>query len=198
ALAEGVREHIATVRRRLGGASVVVQIDEPALPAVLAAAIPTASGFSRHRSVSPADATQAIDWLVTAIHDSDATSVVHCCAPDVPFGLLRETSVQAVSFDLSLLGRNQYDDLAAWVDAGRELWPGVIPAVEVDGQPPNEADLTRRLLTWWSTLGYSDPETLPSVTVTPTCGLAAASPDWARQALSLAERVARNLTSEGS
>ena len=33
-------------------AEIIVQIDEPALPAVLTGAIPTASGFSRHRSVS--------------------------------------------------------------------------------------------------------------------------------------------------
>ncbi|HET8603347.1 MAG TPA: methionine synthase, partial [Marmoricola sp.] len=36
ALAEGLRAHVADVRRRLPGADVVVQVDEPALPDVLA------------------------------------------------------------------------------------------------------------------------------------------------------------------
>ena len=41
ALAEGLRDHVADVRRRLPGAStLLVQVDEPALPAVLAGADP--------------------------------------------------------------------------------------------------------------------------------------------------------------
>jgi hypothetical protein len=195
ALAEGVRDHVADVRRRVGG-SITVQFDEPLLPAVLSAAVPTASGFSRHRAVTAADAAQTLDWLDEAVVSSGATSLVHCCAADVPFAMLRETSVQTVSFDVSLVTRPQYDEVAGWVDAGRTLWPGVVPAVEPTGTPPGEVDLTNRLLGLWSALGFTDAESLPAMIVTPTCGLAGASPDWARKALSLAERVARNL-SEG-
>ena len=36
ALAEGLREHVADVQRRVPGAELVVQVDEPALPFVLA------------------------------------------------------------------------------------------------------------------------------------------------------------------
>jgi methionine synthase II (cobalamin-independent) len=197
ALAEGVRQHVADVRRRLGGdASVVVQLDEPALPTVLAGGVPTASGFSRHRSVTAADAAQTLDWLDEAVVSSGATSLVHCCAPDVPVAMLRETSIPALSFDLSLVTRPQYEDLAEWVDAGRALWPGVVPAVDPAGTPPGEVDLTNRVLGWWSALGFSEADTVPATVVTPACGLAGASPGWARTALSLAERVARNL-SEG-
>jgi methionine synthase II (cobalamin-independent) len=194
ALAEAVRSHVADVRRRLDGASVVVQLDEPALPAVLGGAIPTASGFSRHRSVTAADAAQALDWLDEAAVSAGATSVLHCCAADVPFAMLRETSLPAVSFDLALVTRPQYDDLAEWVDAGRTLWPGVVPAVDPDGAPPGDDDLTHRLLGWWSALGFSEAESVPATTITPACGLAGASPHWARRALALAEHVARNLS----
>jgi methionine synthase II (cobalamin-independent) len=196
ALAEGVRQHVADVRRRLAGASVVVQLDEPALPAVLAGAVPTASGFSRHRSVTAPDAAQALDWLDEAVVSAGATSLVHCCAGDVPLVMLRETAIPALSFDLTLVTRPQYEDLAEWVDAGRALWPGVVPAVDPAGTPPGEVELTNRVLGWWSALGFSEPETVPDTVVTPVCGLAGASPAWARTALSLAERVARNL-SEG-
>ncbi len=198
ALAEGVREHVSSVRRRLGGASVVVQLDEPGLPAVLAGGVATASGFHRHRSVSSADAAQAVDWQVEAIVSSGATSVVHCCSSDVPFAMLNETDVHAVSFDLSLVTRPQYDDLAGWAETGRELWPGVVPATDPDGEPPEAADVTRRVLSWWSALGFSEPGATPATTVTPACGLAGASPAWARQALALSEQVARNLSSERS
>src|SRR5690242_7790147 len=45
ALAEGVATHLADVRRRVAAARVVVQVDEPGVAAVLAGAVPTASGF---------------------------------------------------------------------------------------------------------------------------------------------------------
>ena len=55
ALAEGVRAHVRDVRRRLPGAErLVVQVDEPALAAVLGGQVPTASGFGRHRTRAPA------------------------------------------------------------------------------------------------------------------------------------------------
>ena len=44
ALAEAVAEHVAMVGRRIPGAQVVVQVDEPALPIVLAGHIRTPSG----------------------------------------------------------------------------------------------------------------------------------------------------------
>lgn len=197
ALAEGVRDHVADVRRRLSGTTVVVQVDEPALPSILAGGVPTASGFHRHRCVSTADAAQAIEWLLEAVASTDTTTVLHCCASDVPFAVLRETSVAAVSFDVALLTRAEYDDVAMWVDAGRTLWPGVVPAVE-PAEPSSEVDLTKRLLTWWSALGFSDPDSLPAMTVTPTCGLAGASPAWARHALALSQQVAANLTVESA
>ena len=197
ALAEGVRDHVADVRRRLSGSTVVVQVDEPSLPSILAGGVPTASGFHRHRSVSTADAAQAIEWLIEAVASPDTTTVVHCCAADVPFAVLRETSVSGASFDVSLLTRAEYDDVAMWVDGGRSLWPGVVPAAEPT-EPPSEVDLTKRLLTWWSALGFSDPASVPAMTVTPACGLAGASPAWARRALSLTQQVATNLTVESA
>ena len=45
----------------------VVQVDEPALTAVLAGAVPTASGFGRHRTVHPPEASQALGWVLDAI-----------------------------------------------------------------------------------------------------------------------------------
>ena len=50
-LAEGVREHVAEIARRVPGAQVVLQIDEPSLPTVLAGGVPTISGWGRLRSV---------------------------------------------------------------------------------------------------------------------------------------------------
>src|ERR1700760_856761 len=46
-LAEGVAAHVAEVAKRVPGARLVVQLDEPALSAVAGGEVPTASGLSR-------------------------------------------------------------------------------------------------------------------------------------------------------
>jgi methionine synthase II (cobalamin-independent) len=195
ALAEAVSTHIADVRRRLGPARIVVQIDEPVLPAVTAGAITTASGFHRHRAVQAPEAAQAIDWLAAAAKAADAEVVLHCCGAGIPWGVLNETRLDAVSVDLDQLDAPDLDALGDWVDAGRQAWPGVVPTLEPDRWPTG-ADLTRQVLSWWTDLGHRDPEQLPPTTVTPACGLAGASPRWARTALELAAQVARNLSVE--
>lgn len=195
ALAEGVGRQVADVRRRVSPATVVLQIDEPSLPAVLDGRISTASGFSRHRAVEPAEAAAAIDWIVESAGD-DVSTVLHCCASRPPVALLAKTSVDALSFDLRMVESAAYDDLGEWLDSGRTLWPGMVPATDPGDPPPTAVDLTDRLLRWWSDIGYTDLDTLPATTVTPTCGLAGASPAWARSALDLAREIARNLSAE--
>jgi methionine synthase II (cobalamin-independent) len=196
ALAQGVSEHCADVRRRLEPGKLIIQIDEPALPAVLAGAVPTASGFSRHRSITPADAAQALTWVAEVVLEAGATPVMHCCAPNLPFDVLRSTPVSAVSFDLGLLDAQQYDDIGGWLDLGRQVWLGVVPTMEPAGPPPSDSDLTNRVLTWWRDLGFTDLDALPETTLTPTCGLAGATPAWAREALALCQRATRNLSVE--
>ncbi|MEJ7744865.1 MAG: methionine synthase [Nocardioidaceae bacterium] len=195
ALVEGLRVAIADMRRRVDGAHVVVQLDEPALPAVLAGVVPTASGFHRHRSVQAADAALALTWMSDAVTESGAEPVLHCCAPGVPWALLRQTPIEAVSFDLDLVTPEEYDDVAAWVEAGRSVWLGAVPSVE-PARYPSDADVTRRVLSWWNDLGFTDVERLPETVVTPTCGLAGASPAWARRALGVTQRVAENLSEQ--
>lgn len=196
ALSEGLRDHCDDVRRRLGVTELVVQIDEPALPAVLAGSIPTASGFHRHRSVKPADAAQALTWVADAASESGASVVLHCCAAEMPFGVLRSTPITGLSFDMSLLVARQYDEVGGWLDLGRSLWLGAVPATDPAGTAPTGSELTASVLSWWRDLGYTDIDGLPPVVVTPTCGLAGASPTWARAALALSREVARNLSVE--
>ena len=50
-LAEGAAAHVAEVAKRVPGAHLVVQLDEPALAAVAGGEVPTASGLSRLRPV---------------------------------------------------------------------------------------------------------------------------------------------------
>ena len=59
---------------------------------------------------------------------------------------------------------------------------------------PSDTDLTARVERWLEMLGL-DPEVVgDQLGVSPSCGLAGASPGWARDALRLAAATARNLT----
>jgi len=51
ALAEGIGTVLTDLTRRLPGVDLVLQVDEPGLPAVVAGAVPTPGGFFRHRAV---------------------------------------------------------------------------------------------------------------------------------------------------
>jgi len=97
ALAEGVSGHLADVRRRVDSEHVVVQVDEPSLPAVLAGRVPTQSGLGTLRAVEPAVVRDSLASLVSAL---DAPVVVHCCAADVPARLLREAGVAAIDVEI--------------------------------------------------------------------------------------------------
>ena len=65
-LAEGLAAHIAEVRERVPGARIVVQLDEPGLPAVIAGNVPTASGLNRVRVPEPADTEASLGSIVSA------------------------------------------------------------------------------------------------------------------------------------
>lgn len=120
-LAVGLAEHVTAVRRAVPGASVVVQLDEPALPAVAAGRVPTASGFSALR-VPETSELQAI--LAAVLTDVPAPGV-HCCASDVPIGLLRSAGARWVSLDITLLGRSGEDAVGEAMEAGTGLVLGL-------------------------------------------------------------------------
>jgi uncharacterized membrane protein YgcG len=121
-LAEGIRVHIADVAARLPHARVLLQIDEPSLPAVLAGHVPTESGFSVLRAVEAGIATTG---LATVIDASGVPVVVHCCAPDAPIGLFRDAGAIALALDLDLV--KNLDPLGEALDAGIGLFAGVVP-----------------------------------------------------------------------
>lgn len=98
-LAEGLRLHLEEVRRRLPGAQVVLQLDEPSLVAVLRGQVRSASGYRTHRAVDRQVVEDTLRDVVGV--NGGGPVVVHSCAPDVPFALLRRAGAAAVSFDFS-------------------------------------------------------------------------------------------------
>lgn len=177
-LAEGVRLHVADVRRRVPGARVVLQVDEPSLPAVLTGRVPTASGFGTLRAVEEPVVRERLAAVLAA---ADAPTVVHCCAPRPPLDLMRTAGALGLSFDLALLGTAADEQLGTAVEAGTVLWPGVIPGVDTDLGDLKETAATVR--GFWRRLGFPAGTLVAGVVVTPACGLAGASPAYARAAL---------------
>ena len=197
-LAEGAAAHVAEVAKRVPGARLVVQFDEPALPAVAGGEVPTASGLSRLRAVEAETLRERLAQVITATH---GYTVVHSCAQAVPFGIIRAAGAGALSFDLSQLRRGEEDGVAEAAEAGMGLLTGVIPAVPAPdagtarptqgptgtvapGDGSAEArQAAERVIRLWHRLGLP-LETCPDqAVITPACGLAGASPDQARAAL---------------
>lgn len=189
-LADGLRAHLADVAQRVPGAELVLQLDEPSLPTVLAGRVPTASGYGIVRAVEASTARQGLTDVLAAA--AAGRRVVHCCAPDVPIGLLREAGADAVSVDLSLVGRADYDALGESVDAGVSLWLGVLdPTVE-----PDRATARERLDRLWGELGFARDQLAVAVVPTPTCGLAGAPPALVRRLLESLRDLGRGLADE--
>jgi methionine synthase II (cobalamin-independent) len=177
-LAEGAAAHVAGVAGRLPRARLVVQFDEPALPAVVAGAVPTASGRSRIRAVEEEVLRDRLHQVLTAV---GRYTVVHCCSRDYPFGIIEGAGADALSFDLGQLRRADFDPLAAVAEAGLGLLAGL-----------TESDASS-IAEMWRMMGLPPARCAEQVVVTPACGLAGASPDRARDALRRCREAARIL-----
>jgi len=193
ALAEGVREHVRDLRRRLPDADrLIVQIDEPGLASVLAGRVPTASGYGRHRSVDAPEASEALEWVFAAVADEGAEPWVHSCAPDTPLGLLRGAGAKGLAVDLGVLGAADHDALAEALEAGETVALGVVPSLEPD-DAVTDKHVVERVLRWLDMVGLDPDEVGDRLLVTPTCGLAGATWTWARRALALARGSATSV-----
>jgi methionine synthase II (cobalamin-independent) len=191
-LAEGLRGHVAGVRRRLPRANVLLQLDEPSLPAVLAGHVATESGLSAYRPVEPNTATGILGTVVGAV---GVPVVVHCCAPDVPLELIRSSGAAAVALDLDLV--EKLDPLGELIDAGLGLFAGAAPALPpADGGAPSSARVAERVRQVWDRLGFPRSRLAEQVVVTPACGLAGATEEYVRQVFAACRDAARRLTED--
>ena len=200
-LAEGLAAHVNAVRRRLPGATILLQLDEPALPGVLAGSLPTASGLYR---VSPVEESTVADGLSTVLDAAGAPAVVHCCAPEIPFNSLTNSTAAAVSFDLSLLRRADEDAFGEAVESGMGMFIGAVPALPrpaaaaTSSRPPVAPtpdrlarDAAAAVIDLWLRIGFPAGRLTEQVVITPACGLAGAPPSYARAALERCQAAAR-------
>lgn len=191
-LAEGLRNHVAAAQARMPKAALSVQIDEPSLPAALAGRVNTESGLDFYRRVPVEVARERLRELTEQV---GVPVVVHCCAPDVPVRLLEEAGARALSVDLTLLDLDdvpKVDALGEYLDGGGRLIAGVVPPLG-QRRPGVGKEAADRVLTLWHRLGFALEQLPRQVSVATTCGMAGASPDYARFAMEASREAAERL-----
>ncbi len=187
-LAEGLAAHVAEVSRRVPGARLLLQLDEPALPAVLAGRVPTESGFGALRAVEPVTVVEALE---TVTRRAGVPVVGHCCAPDAPIELFRSAGAVAVALDLALA--TDLDRIGEAIDAGVGLFAGAVPAA---GTPPPAARVAAGVRELWGKLGFPLADLPGRVVITSACGLAGATPAQARAIMKVCREAAERLLDE--
>jgi methionine synthase II (cobalamin-independent) len=191
-LAEGLAAHAADVRKRVPGATLIVQVDEPSLPAALAGRVPTASGLSVVGAIDIAVASQRLRTVLSA---PAAYTVVHCCGRPAPFREIRAAGAAAISFDLSLLPARDTDLIAELAEDGLGIFAGVL-SVEaaqrlMTGPLLQPRQTAEQAVTLWRRTGLEPGRLAEQVVITPACGLAGVSPAAARAALRHCREAAR-------
>lgn len=206
-LAEGISELVADLGRRLPDLDVIVQIDEPGLPAVLAGSIPTASGFSRHRKIDVPEVSDALELLATTLRKiqgfSDLSPVgglprlwLHSCARDVPVRLIMKAGFGGVALDLDQLSAADWDVIGQAMTDGLWLGAGALPTTgQVAGSNPSPDTIAQRVLRAMRTLGL-EPEIAGRMIITPACGLAGFDQASAVRALRVVRKAADIVTDQ--
>lgn len=188
-LADGIAVLLGRIARLVPGAKVVLQLDEPSLPAVLAGSIPTASGYGRLRAVDPQD---ALSNLRTVIDAYAGETLIHCCHPTAPIPLLRQAGATGLALDLTEASAARWESVAATLEAGQHLYAGLL---RTDGST-SVAGAAREVLEQAERVGI-EPALLRSIVISPACGLAGSTRTSAiatqRAAIELAGELADQL-----
>ena len=184
-LAEGVAAHRAALARRLD-TPVVVQFDEPSLPAALGGQL---TGVTALSPVAALDETVAGALLDTCVATAGADVLLHSCSPQLPWDLLQRSGFSAVSVDAGTLRAADLDGIAAFVESGRTVVLGVVDT-DAPVRRPSAEEVAAAVVAVTDRLGFERSALRDRIGVTPACGLARATPEWARVAIGLAHKAA--------
>jgi methionine synthase II (cobalamin-independent) len=119
---------------------------------------------------------------------------VHSCAAGTPLDLLLGAGAAGLSVDQTQLSARDHDELAGALEAGQTVAVGVVPSTD-PATAPTDGEITEAVLRWTEMLGLDLDQLRDRLVLTPTCGLAAATPAWAQQSLTLLRAAASHLDS---
>jgi 5-methyltetrahydropteroyltriglutamate--homocysteine methyltransferase len=184
-LAEGVAAHRASVSRRLD-TPVVVQFDEPSLTSAVLGRLTGVTSLSPVAAIEETLATRMLD-ICAAAAGPDVS--VHCCASSIPWKALQDSMISAVSVDAGTLQAADLDAVAEFIESGRVVVLGAV-ASSTPAHRPGVEEVATSVVSITDRLGFGRSVLRDRIGIAPACGLAAATPDWARTAVGLVRRVA--------
>ncbi|WP_137147043.1 methionine synthase [Mycolicibacterium sp. CR10] len=184
-LAEGMAAHRAQLQRRLE-VPLVVQFDEPSLPPALAGRL---AGVSSLNTVHPVDEAVVNALLDECVEVVGGDVGLHCCAAGLPWKMLQRSAIMAVSVDVQTLTAADLDGIGEFIESGRTVLLGAVPTT-APAVVPTAEQVAAAVAAVTDRLGFARAVLRDRVGVTPACGLAAATPGWARTAIELSQRAA--------
>ena len=171
-LAEGLARHLDDVRRRLPAITrLVVQVDEPLLPAVVAGEVSTASGWGRLRIYEKSFVEDGLRQVLTTAGD-DAGVWIGSARLDG--ALLRGAGARFIGLDVAVLDSVDEDEIGEAVDAGVGL---LVAAVPLDAARSDPRPVMEPLTSLWKRLGVRAEQLPGAVAVTPVEGLEHLTPE---------------------
>jgi methionine synthase II (cobalamin-independent) len=190
-LAEGLKTHRAELSRRLD-TPVVVQFDEPSLTAAVTGRLAGVTALSPVPGIDEAVATALLNGCAETV---GGEVLVHSCAAGLPWNVLQRSSITAVSLDATALEAPDYDAIGAFVDSGRTVVLGLLPAV-APARRPSVEELAAAVAAVTDRIGFARSVLGERVGISPVCGMAGATPEWARTAVGLVRKAGEALAQD--
>jgi len=165
-LAEGLTRHLADIRRRITGLTrLVLRLDEPYLPAVLAGELATASGWGKLRSYERAVVEDGLRDVLAGAGDDAG---VWLGAARLDAELLRGAGARFIGLDGAVIDSVDEDEIGEAIDAGLGLLVACVPLEAPQNDPrPVMAPVT----SLWKRLSFPMEQLSRTVAVTPVDGL---------------------------
>ena len=167
-LVDGLTRHLADIRRRLPGITrIVVQVDEPLMPAVIAGELSTASGWGRLRSYERAVVEDGLRQVLTAA-GPDAHAGVWLGNARLDGELLRNAGAAFVGLDGGVLDSLDEDEIGEAIDAGLGL---LVACGPLDADRSDPRPVMAPVTGLWKRLGFPVDQLPRTVAVAPVEGL---------------------------
>ncbi|NMD54719.1 MULTISPECIES: hypothetical protein [Tsukamurella] len=165
-LAEGLRRHVADLRRRLG-ADVVLQLDEPSLWSVVHGTVPALTKLDPIRAVPAPEAAELLASVVEALHDAGVPVLLHLCGP-VDWDVVRRVPVDGALLDATRLTAADYEGFGELAESRTVVGLGLAPVAPAPRRR-SAGDLAAPALRLYDEVGLPR-RSLARATVTPVCG----------------------------
>ena len=139
--------------------------------------------------VHPVDESVAIGLLDDCVSAVGGEVMLHSCASGLSWKMLQRSAIHAVSIDVATLTAADLDGVGEFVDSGRTVMLGVVPSTS-PARPPSAEEIAKSAVAVNDRLGFPRSVLRERIGITPACGLAGATQEWARTAIELTQKAA--------